>query len=48
MDDIGPVEPDRDDIRFEPLSLPDNFTWDDIDLLDDDQVLCMYSVHVYL
>ena len=58
VDDIGPVEEDKDEIRPDPLSLPEHFTWDDIDLLDDAQVcthafymymymyMCCYTVHV--
>ena len=38
VDDIGPLEADKGDIRSDPLSLPEHSTWDDIDLLDDAQV----------
>ena len=38
VDEIGPLEPDREDIRRDPLSLPEHFVWDDVDLLDDAQV----------
>ena len=38
VDEVGPLEPDREDIRRDPLSLPEHFVWDDIDLLDDAQV----------
>lgn len=30
----GPVEPDRDNIRQEPYTLPQGFTWDALDLGD--------------
>lgn len=30
----GPVEPDKDNIRKEPYSLPQGFTWDALDLGD--------------
>ena len=39
---MGPVEPDKDFVRPEPLSLPDNFVWDDINLLDDAQLQELY------
>ena len=35
---MGPMEPDKDEIRQEPLTLPDKFIWDDINLSDDAQV----------
>ena len=46
VDDIGPVEEDKDEIRPDPLSLPEHFTWDDIDLLDDAQV-CTHAFYMY-
>lgn len=30
----GPIEPDKDNIRKEPYSLPHGFTWDALDLSD--------------
>lgn len=30
----GPVEPDKDNIRQEPYTLPQGFTWDALDLGD--------------
>jgi glycylpeptide N-tetradecanoyltransferase len=36
----GPVEENKpvDQLRQEPYNLPDGFTWDEIDVLDDEQV----------
>ena len=36
--EMGPMEPDRDEVRLDPLTLPDKFIWDDINLSDDAQV----------
>jgi len=36
--ETGAVEPDKDHVREEPLSLPDKFTWDDVNLSDSAQV----------
>ena len=35
---MGPVEDDREGVRTDPLSLPDKFMWDELDLQDDAQV----------
>lgn len=34
MNTHGPVEPDKDNIRKEPYTLPQGFTWDALDLGD--------------
>lgn len=34
MNTHGPVEPDKDNIRREPYTLPQGFTWDALDLGD--------------
>ena len=34
MNTHGPVEPDKDNIRQEPYTLPQGFTWDALDLGD--------------
>lgn len=34
MNTHGPVEPDKDNIRQEPYTLPPGFTWDALDLGD--------------
>ena len=38
VDDVGPVEPDKSEIREDPYSLPDKFKWDSLNLDDDKQV----------
>ena len=38
VQEMGPLEPDRGEIREEPYSLPDKFMWDEVDLLDGSQV----------
>lgn len=35
---MGPMEADKEHVRHEPLTLPDKFVWDDVDLSDDTQV----------
>ena len=36
----GPIEPNKpkDELRQEPCELPDGFSWDEVDILNDDQV----------
>lgn len=34
MNTHGPMEPDKDNIRQEPYTLPQGFTWDALDLGD--------------
>ena len=38
VEDIGPLEADKSEIREDPYSLPGKFKWDCLDLDDDDQV----------
>lgn len=42
--EMGPMEPDRDEVRLDPLTLPDKFIWDDINLSDDAQLLELYTL----
>ena len=39
MDDIGPLEADKSEIREDPYTLPGKFKWDCLDLDNDDQVM---------
>ena len=41
----GPVEPDKDNIRQEPYTLPQGFTWDALDLGDRGVVSTGSSAH---
>ncbi len=36
---MGPVEEDKEEIRTEPFTLPPQFTWDEICLESEDQVI---------
>lgn len=38
VEDIGPLEADKSDIREDPYTLPGKFKWDCLDLDDDKQV----------
>ena len=38
--EMGPLEDDKEHIRQDPLTLPDKFVWDIIDLGNADQVSC--------
>ena len=44
IDEIGPIEPDKDHVREEPYSLPPGFEWDTIDLGDKSQVTCVILI----
>ena len=37
--DSGPLEPVKDDVRQEPLTLPDQFKWVEVDLCNFSQVI---------
>lgn len=39
VEDVGPLEADKSDIREDPYTLPDKFKWDCLDLDDDKQVI---------
>lgn len=41
VSDMGPLEDDKEEIRQEPFTLPSNFTWDDICLEDEEQVIVL-------
>ena len=45
MNTHGPVEPDKDNIRQEPYTLPQGFTWDALDLGDRGVVSTGSSAH---
>ena len=36
-EDLGAIEPSRDNVRQEPYSLPKNFEWDDVDVSSPNQ-----------
>lgn len=38
MDEYGPIEVEKDSIRQQPLTLPEKFEWDIVDVLNDEQV----------
>lgn len=42
--DSGPLEPVKDDVRQEPLTLPNNFKWDEVDLDNPAQLDEVYSL----
>lgn len=46
MNTHGPVEPDKDNIRQEPYTLPQGFTWDALDLGDRAVVSTSSSAYV--
>lgn len=39
----GPIEPDKENIRQEPYSLPQGFMWDTLDLSNSEVVRVCYS-----
>ncbi len=41
---MGPLEPDKEHVREEPLSLPDKFLWDELDLSDEFQLTELYTL----
>lgn len=44
VEEVGPVEPDKTDVREEPYSLSDKFTWDELDLSDETQIGELYCL----
>lgn len=38
MEEVGAIEADKDSVRQEPYSLPNEFEWDTIDLASPHQV----------
>ena len=38
VDEYGPIEVEKDSIRQQPLTLPEKFEWDIVDVLNDEQV----------
>ncbi|XP_065896529.1 glycylpeptide N-tetradecanoyltransferase 2-like [Dysidea avara] len=44
VDDVGPVEPDKSEIREDPYSLPDKFKWDSLNLDDDKQLTELHQL----
>ena len=38
VQEFGPIEPPKEEIRVAPYSLPANYEWDEVDILDADQV----------
>lgn len=45
-DNNGPVEENKpiEELRQEPYNLPDGFSWDEIDVLDDEKVIKQKSL----
>ena len=43
MAEYGPIEIDKDAIREHPLTLPEQFEWDIVDVMNDEQV-CVLCV----
>jgi glycylpeptide N-tetradecanoyltransferase len=44
VEETGPLEPDKCEVRLEPYSLSDKFTWDELDLTDEAQIGELYSL----
>ena len=42
MQESGPLEPDKEEVREEPYSLPDKFMWDEVDVMDEAQITELY------
>jgi len=38
VNEIGPIEPEKEEIRSEPYSLPSEFQWDTLDLANSKEV----------
>ena len=55
VEDYGPFEPDKESVRQDPLTLPDQFVWDTVDIYCEDSVsqfyiylyICMYFMYRY-
>ena len=45
MAEYGPIEIDKDAVRERPLTLPEQFEWDIVDVMNDEQV-CVLCVCV--
>lgn len=46
--DVGVLEADKEYVREDPLSLPDKFSWDDINLSDSAQVPALIRTNYHL
>ena len=44
MEEMGPMEPDKTEVREEPYSLPEKFTWEEVDVTDDTQIAELYEL----
>ena len=44
VEESGPLEPDKSEVREEPYSLSDKFIWDELDLNDDAQIGELYCL----
>lgn len=44
VEESGPMEPDKEEVREEPYSLSDKFTWDEVDLTDESQITELYEL----
>lgn len=46
-DNNGPVQPNKptEELQQDPYKLPDGFSWDEVDILNDDQVILIAQSH---
>ena len=44
VEESGPMEPDKEEVREEPYSLSDKFMWDEVDLTDESQITELYEL----
>lgn len=44
MEESGPMEPDKEEVREEPYSLSDKFMWDEVDVTDEVQITELYEL----
>ena len=44
VEEAGPLEPDKTEVREDPYSLSDKFMWDEVDLTDEAQISELYSL----
>lgn len=46
MAEYGPIEKDKDAVRQYPLTLPEQFEWDIVDIMNDEQVCACVRTYV--
>lgn len=44
VEESGPLEPDKVDVREEPYSLSDKFVWDEVDLTSEAQIAELHEL----